>query len=104
MSLESGSRKDLGLLLRSYREKLKWSRIVLAERVSVKVRVIINLEHGVKNPSRHEFLAIINILPLSSKDREKAFRMLRVIHPRRRQKVNLQLKALRHRNRFRLYG
>ncbi len=103
MSAESDSRKKLRLLLRQGREKLGWSRVFLAEKSRISRKVIVRLEHGVINPSRHEFLAIIRVLDLPAQVREKAGRMVRAIFPRRRIKFHLHISILRHRNRIRRY-
>lgn len=100
MSVESDSRKTLGLLLRERREKLGWSRIRLSEESGVGRKVIVRLEHGVVNPSRHEFLAVIRVLNLPAHAREKAGRMVHAIFPRRRVKFHLHISILRRRNRI----
>jgi ribosome-binding protein aMBF1 (putative translation factor) len=102
---ESDAREKLGLLLRRFRERLGWKRVDLARETLLKERVIINLEHGVVNPARGEFIRIIKILALPAKEREKAYGLLREIFPEKsRTKFFLPAGALRARRGHGNYG
>jgi len=100
MSVESNARQTLGFLFRSFREKNRWmTREKLASKAGVDRQVIINLEHGVKNPSRQEFLTVMKILKLPAKETGEARRLINIIYRRRRHKFHLHISILHHRNR-----
>ncbi len=95
---EHNPRVALGLLLRGARERKRWSRVFLAMEVSLRERVIINLEHGVVNPARGEFVRVIKTLALPAREMEEAYALLREIFPeKRRTKFFLPAAVLRAR-------
>ena len=101
ITLKSNPRVELGLLLRSCREKRRWSRQSLQKKSGVGLQTIKNLEHGTPNPTREDFLRIIKVLAMSSENEKRARGMLRIIHPRKWQQRKFHLPSflLRHPNR-----
>jgi hypothetical protein len=63
--------------------------------------VLARLEHGVVNPSRHEFLKVLDLLELPAQEKEVAGRLLEAIFPKESRKHHLRLSILQHRNRHR---
>ena len=79
------ARNSLGLLLRKFRQsfplrtgesKNQLSRLRLSSAVSVNKISIINLEHGIPNPTREVFEKVINYLRLPENDSDEAYRLL----------------------------
>ena len=84
MSIETSAREEFGLLIKRFRAEKKWNRGIFASLVGTSFNVIKRMEHGVKNPSRQELVRAINILGLSGKELNEAYRLLRIFSPRRR--------------------
>ena len=96
----SDAREKLGPLLRKLREKRKRNRGELAEHAGLDERVVINLEHGVVNPTRQDFNKVIKALTISQKELGEVGWLLGIIHPTKgRKKFHLHSSILAQRRR-----
>ena len=87
MNKEKDARKEFGLLIKNARAERKMLRGRLAHLVGVDVQVIKRLEHGVKNPTRRELVRSVYVLKLPDKEKNEAYRLLRIFSPRRASRV-----------------
>jgi transcriptional regulator with XRE-family HTH domain len=83
MGIETEARRQFGQLVRNYRDQMGLNRSRFAKLARVSKRVVVRLEHGIKNPTRHEFVRCINTLIIFKENKKELFSLLRMFSPRK---------------------
>lgn len=91
---DDSAREKFGLMIKNLRSGQGKDRGCFAEQVGISVNTLINMEHGVKNPTRRECVRVIRSLRLPKRQQDELYALLRVFSPFNRPRIKHHIDAM----------